>query len=145
MPFSHYSFVGEWIINGHMSPSCGAYILYGWANWLFLRVRVCLFWTSLRGAFSFDDLNWSFCHSLELIQERGTFNSYDESWFIHQSFLSHMDMLSLITIWCDVLLEDSSIMEVELLHNSSKPHKISKTFSSFPLYLCQPSIDVTTY
>jgi hypothetical protein len=56
-----------------------------------------------------------------------------------------MDMLSPITFWCDVSPKDASIMEVESLHNFSKPYKISKTLSSSPLSLCQPSMDVTTY
>jgi hypothetical protein len=50
------------------------------------------------GAFSFNDLNHSFRHIPNLVQDKGAFNSYDESRFIHQSFLSHMDLLSLITL-----------------------------------------------
>jgi hypothetical protein len=74
-----------------MLPSCGAYILYGWAKWLLLRVRVFLFSASLGRE------SLLFHHIFELVQERGTFNSYDKSLFIHQSFLSHMNVLLPIT------------------------------------------------
>jgi hypothetical protein len=43
-----------------------------------------------------------------------------------------MDMLSPIIFWCDVSLEDSSMVEVESSHDSSKPYKILKTLSNFP-------------
>jgi len=57
-----------------------------------------------------------------------------------------MDLLSPITFWCDVLLEDSSMVEeVESFHDSSKPYKIFKTFSNFPFYFFQLSINITTY
>jgi hypothetical protein len=89
------------------------------------------------GAFSFDNLNYSFCHIPNPVQGRKTFNSYDESWFICQSLLSHMDVLSLVVLWYDVSPKDSSMVEVESPHDSFKPYKISKILSSFTLVACK--------
>jgi len=66
---------------------------------------------------------------------RRTFNSYDKSWFICQSLLSHMDVLSLVVLWYDVSPKDSSMVEVESPHDSFKPYKISKFLSNFPCCL----------
>jgi hypothetical protein len=79
-----------------------------------------------------------FVTSLTLFKIEEYSISYDESWFIHQSLFSHMDMLTLVAFWCDVVSpKGSSIMEVESFHNSFKPYKISKLFSSFPLVDCK--------
>jgi len=37
------------------------------------------------------------------------------------------------------------VEEVESFHDSSKPYKIFKTFSNFPFYFFQLSINITTY
>lgn len=135
LPFSQCSFALERTIYGHMLSSWAPTFYMDVADGSSLRLRFAFFEHLQKGgAFSFDNLNHSFCRILDLVQDRGVFNSYDESWFIRQSLLWHMDVLLPIALWCDVSPKDSSMVEVGLPHNSLKPYKVFKI--SFKLSPC---------